>query len=123
MMFVLRSVPVLLLAPFVCIAAPCLHYDVPDFSLIGHLRETSNDYAELDLEEPICLIGNEATGNLAKTKLLHIPLINGPSVHVAGLSHKRVNVTGHFMPTLIPHYHETAFYVSLIREIPQRAPN
>jgi len=106
--------------PSVAVSATCLHYDVPDIVLQGHIYPyeppasssvTAVHVGYFVASHSICLDGDE--GNLAAKDVRRFSyvLASGNHQDIAAYKGQLVSVTGHFLPTYIPHYHPTPIFV------------
>jgi hypothetical protein len=129
---------VFVLLPLSMANAECLHYSFPEIQLQGRfyrgelvptlefrtaeqLKDNSYYYWWIELTDPVCLRGDEKGGNLAVSDIRDIS-VNSPEYQLRrtfdrydGVS---VKITGHFVPTHMPHYHTaTLFSISAIEYI------
>jgi len=106
--------------PTAAALAACLHYDVPDIVLQGHIYSyeppSSSSSSTVHVgyfvtTRPICLRGDE--NNLAAKDVRRFSYVMASGNHQDIASYKRqlVAVTGHFLPTYIPHYHPVPIFV------------
>ena len=119
-------VPLLALLPFPAAHAKCLHFDIPDVTLRGRIErgelQLAPEFRNRDLQEsdyrwsmrvdaPICLSekGNEPVGSFNRFEIFPGDSGTAQFAHMDG---QTVEVTGHFLPTWIPHYHEFPIFVA-----------
>ena len=123
----------LLVLPLPTATAACLHYGPPNVTLTGHIVRghlqiapgyhaqhhiNSDYYWSIKTATPFCLPANEV-GDMAVSdghEAQIWPASPALMDHLDRFEGKTVQVTGHFMPTEIPHRHSyPIFAVSAVR--------
>jgi len=93
--------------------AECLHYDLPDVTLQGQIIRGASSTATKSsspqhswyfaISQPICIAGDKDNQSVAATRRFEIwPATRETFDSYAG---RTVQVSGHFFPTYIPHFH------------------
>ncbi len=104
--------------PSVASAAACLHYDLPDITLQGHVvrgaplttRATNGSDSQADRSwyfvttRSLCITGGNNNLPVKATRRFEIWPPGGHENFDLHVGHT-VKITGHFLPTYIPHFH------------------
>jgi hypothetical protein len=130
----LRTLTILLGSlPVAAIADECFHFDIPNFTLQGRVsrgerqtaagHETKDDrgyHWYLKFTTPVCVAGegSETVESALQTELWP----RGDSWFLGSLDGRTVRVTGHFLPTDVPHYHAYLIFASESLEVATQVP-
>jgi hypothetical protein len=130
----LRTLIVLVASlPVAASAEECFHFDIPNLTIQGRVtrgeRQTSaghetNDERDyhwsLKFSKPICVAGkgNDTVEGALQTELWP----TGDASSLGSLDGRSVRVTGHFLPTHIPHYHSYLIFTAEFVEVAEKVP-
>jgi hypothetical protein len=102
-------------------ASECLHYDLPNVQIVGHISRVRvfphlrpheatpvPEYAwYFETDRPLCIVaGPKELGNLVVSHTRHFEILPPPKQRdMSKLMGKIVFARGVFIPTQLPHYH------------------
>jgi hypothetical protein len=119
--------------PVAAYADECFHFDTPNSTLNGRItrgerqtaagHETNEDrdfHWYLQFAKPICVAGK---GSDMVSGALQAELwLSGDTSPLGSLDGRVVRVTGHFLPTYVPHYHAYLIFIADSVDVVEQVP-